>query len=183
METAKLRWLHRAATAAICIIFSAITVDARAGWDEHEQACYETTDSMRVACAADAVDDLYVDFANCINSDGDVRGCKRAARRDYAEAKGECRDQAESRDELCDRLPDAGAYVADLDPANFRGGCPAGNPYFPLVAGTVTTFVNETVGEEETIVVQVLDETREIEGIEAIIVRDTVYEGLPDMRG
>ena len=182
METAKPRWRRRGATAAICIISSAITADARAGWHEQEDACYKTTDSMRVACAADAVDDLYVDYANCINSD-DVRGCRREARHDYAEAKSECRDQAASRDELCDRLPDAGAYIADLDPANFDGGCPAGNAYFPLVPGTVTTFVNETEDEEETIVVQVLDETREIEGIEAIIVRDTVYEGLPDMNG
>lgn len=182
MKTANQRWLHVATTAAISILISASAAGDWGGWHQQEEACYKTTDTMRVACAADALDDLYVDYANCINSD-DVRDCKREARGDFAEAKGECREQAEARDDLCDRLPDAGPYVTDLDPADFNGGCPAGNAWFPMIPGMVTTYVNETEDEEETIVVQVLDETREIEGIEAIIVRDTVYEGLPDMDG
>lgn len=169
--------------AAVGLVLSFSAGGARAdSWNNQEEACYQTTDTMRTACAADALDDLYINYAKCINSD-DPGQCKRDARADYAEARSECRDQAESRDELCDRLPDTGPYVVDLDPANFNGGCPAGNSWYPLVPGTVTTFVNETVGEEETIIVQVLDETRDIEGIDAITVRDTVYEGLPDMNG
>jgi len=182
MKSAKTRWLNAVAIAAISIILSVIAAESRAGWHEQEGACYKTTDTMRIACAADALDDLYVDYAKCINSD-DVWECKQEARADYWEAKGECRDQAEARDDFCDRLPDAGPYITDLDPDDFTGECVAGNTWFPLVPGTVTTFVNETEDEEETIIVQVLDETREIEGIEATIVRDTVYEGLPDMNG
>ena len=183
MNTDKPRRTRSAMVVAAGVFLSVAATAARAdGWQDQQEACYQTTDTMRVACAADAVDDLYIGYANCINSD-DPWECRRDARGDYREAKAECRDQAESRDDLCDRLPDAGPYIADLDPADFSGGCPAGNAWYPLVPGTVTTFVNETEGEEETIIVQVTDETREIEGIDAIVVRDTVYEGLPDMNG
>lgn len=149
------------------------------GSDSRSAACFQTTRLMLRACRADIVDDLNEQRAKCINSDT-PRGCKRAARQEYREARGDCRDQAESRDALCERLPDQGPYIADLDPADF-GGCSAGNPYFPMLPGTVATFVNDADEEElETIIVTVTDETREIEGIEAIVVRDTVYTGLPD---
>lgn len=182
MDTIKLRWIRQTilASAFISVIMLALPTQA-GGWHEQEEACYRTTDVMRTACAADALDDLYVAYANCINSE-DTYDCKREARGEYYEAKSECRDQAESRDSLCDRLPDAGPYITDLDPDDF-GMCTQGNDWLPLVPGTITTFINETEDEEETIIVEVLDETREIEGIHAIIVRDTVYEGLPDDDG
>lgn len=145
-------------------------------------ACFRTTRLMLRACRADIVDDLNEQLAKCLNSD-ENRECRREARREYHEARGDCKDQAESRDNLCERLPDQGPYVADLDPADF-GGCSGQNQFFPLEPGTVTTFVNDADEEElETIVVTVTDETREIEGIETFVVRDTVYEGLPDGDG
>jgi len=164
---------------ALCLTVAAVRADHR---HDRQEACYDTTNAMRTACAADAVDNLYVGYANCLNSD-DPWQCRRDARNEFREAKAECREQAAARDDFCDRLPDAGPYVTELDPADFTGGCPAGNSFFPLVPGTVATFVNETEDEEETIVVEVTNETREIEGIETIVVRDTVYEGLPDMNG
>jgi len=112
----------------------------------------------------------------------DVRDCKREAKADYREARGDCSYQADGRNDLCERLPDAGPYIVDLDPANFAGGCPGGNEFYPLIVGTVTSFVSEE-DEGETIIVEVTDETRVIDGITAIVVRDTVYEGLPDEDG
>ena len=162
----------------------AATASFASGWDDHyrkNETCFKITRVMKNACSADIVDDFYEQFAKCLNSDN-VRECKREAKAEFREARGDCRDQAEGRDDLCERLPDAGPYIADLDPANFTGGCPDGNQYYPLVVGTVTTFVNEE-DEGETIVVTVTDETREIDGIETIVVRDTVYEGLPDDEG
>ena len=44
------------------------------------------------------------------------------------------------------------------------------------MVGTVTTFQN--LEDEETIIVTVTNETREIEGVDTIVVRDTVYDSL-----
>jgi hypothetical protein len=148
-------------------------------WHRPEGVCFETTQKMKKACRADTVDNLYEQSAKCLNTD-EPFDCRREAYWDFYDEIADCEVQAAGRDDLCRRLPDPGPYIIDLDPADFDGGCPDGNEYFPLVVGTVTTFVNETEDEEETIIVTVTDETREIEGIEAIVVRDTVYEGLPD---
>ena len=153
------------------------------GWggrhDRNNDACYQTTKVMKSACQADVIDDFYVEYAKCLNTD-EVRDCKLEAREEFEDAFGECGEQAEGRNDLCGRLPDAGPYLVELDPEDFTGQCAGGNPWYPLVPGTVTTFVNEYEEDGETIIVEVLDETREIEGITAVIVRDTVYEGLPD---
>ena len=49
------------------------------------------------------------------------------------------------------------------------------NPYFPLEPGTVWTYEGESDEGTETVVVEVLDETRSIMGVDATIVRDRVY--------
>jgi hypothetical protein len=48
------------------------------------------------------------------------------------------------------------------------------NPYFPLVPGTVFTYRLETSGGVETERVEVLADTREIQGVQATIVHDQV---------
>jgi hypothetical protein len=162
------------------LISAAATADWWGGHHKKQNdACYQTTQSMKSACQADAIDDFYVEVAKCLNTN-EVRSCKYEVREEFDDAIVECREQSEGRNDLCDRLPDAGPYLVELDPEDFTGQCAGGNPWYPLVPGTVTTFVNEYEDDGETIIVQVLDETREIDGIEAVIVRDTVYEGLPD---
>ena len=49
------------------------------------------------------------------------------------------------------------------------------NPYFPLTPGTVWTYEGETEDGMERIVVEVLNETREVAGITATVVHDRVY--------
>jgi hypothetical protein len=68
---------------------------------------------------------------------------------------------------------DGGNYAPELDPADFVDV--VDNPYFPLVPGTTWVYEGEDAGETERIEVEVLGETREIEGITATVVRDTVY--------
>jgi hypothetical protein len=68
---------------------------------------------------------------------------------------------------------DGGDYAPAIDPANFVDA--VDNPYFPLVPGTRWVYEGTSEGEAERIEVEVLDERREIEGISAIVVRDTVY--------
>jgi hypothetical protein len=68
---------------------------------------------------------------------------------------------------------DGGDYEPELDPADFVEV--VDNPYLPLVPGTRWVYEGEDDGQEERVEVEVLDETREIEGITATVVRDTVY--------
>lgn len=68
---------------------------------------------------------------------------------------------------------DGGAYSPELDPADFVAGID--NPYLPYVPGTRWVYEGESDGEVERIVVEVTDDTREVMGITATVVRDTVY--------
>jgi hypothetical protein len=67
---------------------------------------------------------------------------------------------------------DGGNYEPDVDPANFGG--PIDNPYMPLLPGS--RWVYEGVSEDglERIEVAVTDERRQVMGIDAVVVRDTV---------
>lgn len=70
--------------------------------------------------------------------------------------------------QLPDTLPDFGAAV-------FTNPTRIDNPYFPLVPGTTRTYVGETEDGTETVVVEVLDDTREVAGVTARVVRDRVF--------
>jgi hypothetical protein len=181
MNIKQTRLVRVAAMAFFGILLSLTAPASWAGGDHKNsnEACYKTTRVMKNACKADVIDDFYVEYAKCVNTD-DEKTCRQEARQDYYDARGECQDQAASRNDLCGRLPDAGPYLVELDPADFTGECVGGNPWYPLIPGTITTFVNEYDAGGETVIVEVTDETREIEGIGTIVVRDIVYEGLPD---
>jgi hypothetical protein len=68
---------------------------------------------------------------------------------------------------------DGGEYAPQLDPADFVAT--VDNPYFPLIAGTTWVYEGQDDDETERVEVEVLADTRVIEGITATIVRDTVY--------
>ncbi len=67
---------------------------------------------------------------------------------------------------------DGGRYEPDVDPANFGG--PIDNPYLPFLPGA--RWVYEGMSEDglERIEVAVSDERRQVMGIDAVVVRDTV---------
>lgn len=70
--------------------------------------------------------------------------------------------------------PAAGTdYDPDFDPADFVASVT--NPFFPLVPGTNWTYEGETEDETETVIVEVLDETRIVAGVVATVVRDRVF--------
>ena len=60
-----------------------------------------------------------------------------------------------------------------IDPANFVDV--VDNLYFPLSPGSRWVYEGESDGVAERIEVEVLDERRDIMGISAVVVRDTVY--------
>lgn len=68
---------------------------------------------------------------------------------------------------------DGGVYEPTLDPSGFVDA--VDNPYFPLRPGSRWVYEGESDGETERIEVEVLDERRDVMGISAVVVRDTVY--------
>ena len=65
-----------------------------------------------------------------------------------------------------------GPYDWTIDPANFVSE--VDNPYFPLVPGTVLVYEGQSDGEREVVTVRVTRQTKEIMGVTAVVVRDTV---------
>jgi hypothetical protein len=70
---------------------------------------------------------------------------------------------------------DGGNYRPDVDPANFVET--VDHPYFPLAPGTRWVYEGESDGEAERIEVVVTGDRRAIQGISAVVVRDTVSIG------
>jgi hypothetical protein len=70
---------------------------------------------------------------------------------------------------------DGGDYDPQIDPANFVATID--NPYLPLAPGSVWEYEGTSEDGTERVVVEVTDETREVMGVTATVVRDRVYVG------
>ncbi len=68
---------------------------------------------------------------------------------------------------------DGGNYAPQIDPADFVDRID--NPYMSFLPGTRWVYEGDSDGEPERIEIVVLEDTREVMGINATIVRDTVY--------
>ncbi len=70
-----------------------------------------------------------------------------------------------------------GSEPADLDPADFT--TEIDNPYLPFAVGSRWVYTETADGEpDQKVVVEVTDETKTMaNGVEAVVVRDTVTEG------
>jgi hypothetical protein len=73
----------------------------------------------------------------------------------------------------CSDDPTEPDYDPQLDPADFIPRVT--NPFFPLVPGTTLSYEGEMEEGVETVIVEVLEETRTILGITATVVRDRVF--------
>jgi hypothetical protein len=78
-----------------------------------------------------------------------------------------------------DEEDDDGAEVPDTVPdfssAKFSNPTKIDNPYFPLTPGARLTYRAVGGGADEEIIVEVLDETRDVAGVECRVVRDRVF--------
>ena len=167
------------ASAAIAMgcyaILGGVAVHAHGNnYGNHEgqnSACKETARKVWISCRTEAQADLWLAFAAASNLPTwqERKEAQGDAREEFDDAIEECREQFGARCDLCEKL-DESIYDPDVDPENFSD--PQENPYFPLVVGTTYMYEKETDEGTETVVVEVTDETREILGIECIVVRD-----------
>ncbi len=146
---------------------------AQAGDERH---CSATADLMLQACRAEARDDrlsMLAACANLVDTQAAAR-CEAAAQLALPAALRECSAVRDWRGQACARLGEA-RYDPPFDPASFDpnfGGLSRPNPYRPLTIGHRWEYA----GGDETTVIEVLPETRLIEGVSCIVVRDLVYE-------
>ena len=143
--------------------------------------CSSGAVSMARACAADIVDDAFEGRAFCADFADDAlrEDCLADLEIEAEENDEECDDVFEARLDLCESLNDA-AHEPSFGPlftSNFIdprdiGSTVTANPFFPLVVGNRWTYE----GDGETIVVEVKDEIKLIQGIPCIVVNDVVAE-------
>lgn len=149
--------------------------------------CERSARDMLSACQADVRDDFYTVKANCRNiPDGDDRKqCFVEASETRKEELKFCREVLEAREDACELLgekryldPLLDPNIVFIDPDEVPGVYPP-NPYVSLAAGH--TYVLRAGEEgEETVVVHVTDETREIQGVACRVVIDVEVEAETD---
>lgn len=148
--------------------------------------CSAAASSSNLACNFAAKDDLFTEHAICMDSpDDDLATCLADARSEYEEVLEECAEIFEAQFDVCNQTDDA-AHTPAFGPAfaaNFVDPLEIGvsvtpNTYFPLVQGNRWTYEGtfEEDGEmiTETITVTVLNETKLVDGITCLVVRDVV---------
>lgn len=168
---------------ALATAFAALSLPAVAGHGDDDSSddyrptvCERSAQKMYKSCRFEVNEELYATTAKCINfGDRDERRtCKEVARETYWEDREGCGEQREAREDVCELLGENRFDPeALLDTDNFVEDPDDANPYFSLKPGH--TYVARA-GEdyEETIVVTVSDEVREILGVNCRIVVDIV---------
>ncbi len=155
--------------------------------DNQDNACTKTAEAAHKACKNDIQDNYWITFGNCMNlSDPAARDdCMKAAAEELLESKELCEEQEDARSEICEELG-GGPYDPVVNPGNFvdfkavvngeESLVP--NQYFPLVPGTIWQYI--TVDGDgnpiERILTEVLFESKEILGVNCVVVHDRVWE-------
>jgi len=146
--------------------------------DETEEltACESAANKMFLSCRYEVSEEYYASNAKCINlgDENERTACEEVAEETLVEEREGCADPREARLDLCELLgEDRFDPEALLDTDNFVVEPDGSNPYFSLEPGhTVVARAGEDY--EETIVVTVTDEVREILGVNCRVAVDIV---------
>jgi len=167
---------------AVCMVGAAVVLGFGlfygAAISNAQDLCQSSTQKALKSCRWEAMSDYWLATANCDNlSDSEERtACREEAREQFQETLEECGDQYEARLAACDELG-PGPYDPEINPDNFLDVeeiIANPNTYFPLIPGVTRVYEAEKEEGTEVIEVTVTDDTREILGIECVVVRDRV---------
>ena len=169
------------------LLLLSLSGGAVAGDNEGQPACEHSAADMLQACKSGVRDDLYTTLADCRNvADLDGRSaCFEDARETKKEEDGLCRDIREARLDACELLgehryrdPLLDADINFIHPDDVPEVYPP-NPFVSVAAGH-TYVLRAGEDGEETVVVHVTDESREILGVDCRVVLDVVLESETD---
>ncbi len=158
----------------------ALATATNAGAASRPGYCTATAQAQLVACRAEVSDEYSIATAICINeSDSTDRArCNREATAARDEKSDLCVDQLAARKEVCAEVGE-GRYDPNFDEANFvrdfrRPG--VSNPYLPLAIGNTWDYASQS----ETGHIEVLSDTKRIDDVTCLVVRDQVsVDGRP----
>lgn len=136
--------------------------------------CGQTTQQLHLACQAEVEDDFRVARAKCLNTVDPVarQSCLADADDSRLDSVAECGGIRLLRQDVCAELG-PGPYDPVLKPANFVGTIT--NRYAPFKPGKWWEYRKQTDEGVERVRVEVLDQRRQILGIQATVVRDRVW--------
>jgi hypothetical protein len=138
--------------------------------------CTQTADILLDACRASVEDDGLVGKAKCINIAGaiDRNACLDDLQASEDEANTLCDGQHDTRLTACGVLGED-RYDPDFSPPRFDNPKHPSkpNPYFPLGVGMHWEYRSAT----QVDTVDIVNETKKIEGVTCIVFRDLVSEG------
>ena len=181
--------LKRKITPVIVTVLALGSAETSLSSEEHWQkpACTFTTFAAFKACKNEVRDDKWIQLAKCQNlSDVEEQHtCTEEALETFEEDKASCHAQKMARAEICDVLGEA-PYDPSIDPNDFvdfaavieQNAEFTPNPYLPLIPGNTKEYqVKDAEGKIfEVLKVEVLERTINIAGVNAIVVRDRVWE-------
>ncbi len=136
--------------------------------------CSATAQALFRACGSEVQDDWWVASAKCINvSDEEKRAeCYEEATKERREGNRSCSEQLGWRLDACGLLGE-GRYDPDFDPKLFDDDfthLTKPNRYFPLKIGNRWEY--KSAQESDTL--EILDQTKLIDGVRCLVVRDQV---------
>ena len=168
---------------AIALLLAAATSLSFARGDDDDDRdprdgrfCSATAAILFAACGHEVADDFLVAKAKCINLEDvrERRDCLAEAKSSRAQATQVCGKQRNWRRDACRVLGEA-RYDPKFDPINFDSdfrNLSNPNPYFPLGIGHRWEYRGGT----ELNIVEVANETKLIEGVRCVVLRDLVYD-------
>lgn len=135
--------------------------------------CQESARQARKACKFDVKDNFWESVAICthLSSDGARVACEANAQDARDEGTEECRGIFSGRMDFCSASGEV-RYDPSFSAGMFTDVFNNNNPYWPLAVGN--RWVLE--GDGETVVVEVLNETKRIAGVDCIVVNDVVSD-------
>lgn len=139
------------------------------------RVCSQTANLLFRACRHEVQDDFFLASAKCLNVSDQAERVECFADAQAARREGNqlCRDQRTGRRDVCRALGED-RYDPDFSPANFDDPKhPTNpNPYFPLGIGNTWEYR----GDDERNTIAVLNETKRIDGVRCLVVRDQVFK-------
>jgi hypothetical protein len=163
-------------TTALAIPTGGAAGDRKDGVGGNEgKFCSATALTLSNACENEVQSDYFTAQAICFNvsNDAEREECFADAKDSRDEGRQLCREQRTTRLDACDLIGED-RYDPDFQPAVFDDPKNPKNPnsYFPLTIGNLWEYAGGT----EFNTVEVMNETKLIEGVTCIVIRDIVKD-------